>query len=64
MMLQKRAGHKKRHRRQAEPKKYLEVLIAADPTVIKFIGKDQLESYILTIMNIVSVLLSGEYFEF
>ena len=55
MMLQKKEGLKHRHRRQAEPKKYLEVLIAADPTVIKFIGKDKLESYVLTIMNIVSV---------
>lgn len=44
-----------RHRRQVQENyKYMEVLLAADQSVVKFIGKDKVEKYILTIMNIVN----------
>ena len=34
--------------------RYLEVLIVADTTVVNFVGKDKVKSYILGLMNIVS----------
>ncbi|XP_060559602.1 LOW QUALITY PROTEIN: A disintegrin and metalloproteinase with thrombospondin motifs 3-like [Ruditapes philippinarum] len=36
--------------------KYLEVLIAADTSVVDFIGKDRIKSYLLTLMNIVNTI--------
>ena len=34
--------------------KYLEVLVVADTTVVDFIGKHRIKTYLLTLMNIVS----------
>ncbi|XP_045210598.2 A disintegrin and metalloproteinase with thrombospondin motifs gon-1-like [Mercenaria mercenaria] len=36
--------------------KYLEVLIAADTTVVDFIGKHRIKNYILSLMNIVNTI--------
>ncbi|XP_063446232.1 A disintegrin and metalloproteinase with thrombospondin motifs 3-like [Mytilus trossulus] len=53
--IQMRTNNRSRHRRDAsDSKKYLEVLLAVDPSVVKFIGKEKVESYVLTIMNIVN----------
>lgn len=55
-LIQMKTNNKSRHRRDAsDSKKYLEVLLAVDPSVVQFIGKDKVESYVLTIMNIVSL---------
>lgn len=37
--------------------KYIEVMAAADSSVVKFHGKEKAEKYILTLMNIVSKFL-------
>lgn len=34
--------------------KYLEVLIVADTTVVNFVGRTKVKTYIMTLMNIVS----------
>lgn len=36
--------------------KYLEVLIVADTTVVDFVGKDRVKTYILSLMNIVNTI--------
>ena len=36
--------------------KYLEVLIVADTTVVNFVGKAKIKSYLLGLMNIVSTV--------
>lgn len=48
----------RREKRQTgSGRKYLEVLIAADTSVTSVIGKDNLDTYLLTLMNIVSICL-------
>lgn len=37
-------------------RKYLEVLVAADTTVVSFVGKDRIKRYLLTMMNIVNTV--------
>lgn len=37
--------------------KYIEVMVAADSSVVQFHGKEKAEKYILTLMNIVSIAL-------
>lgn len=37
--------------------KYIEVMAAADSSVVKFHGKEKAEKYVLTLMNIVSKFL-------
>lgn len=47
----------KRVKRQASgEKKFLEVLIAADTSVIDLVGQKKVKKYIMTIMNIVRIL--------
>jgi len=37
--------------------KYLEVLVVADTSVVEFIGKDKVKTYIMGLMNIVSTII-------
>lgn len=39
-----------------EPMKYLEMALAVDHTVIKFHGKQRVQQYVLTLLNIVSLI--------
>lgn len=45
-----------RKRRHAKPGSYsIEVLLAVDDSVVRFHGKEHVQNYVLTLMNIVSV---------
>ena len=44
--------------------KYIEVMAAADSSVVKFHGKEKAEKYVLTLMNIVSKFFHLFYYLF
>lgn len=49
-------GEVERKRRHAKPGSYsIEVLLAVDDSVVRFHGKEHVQNYVLTLMNIVSV---------
>ena len=51
-----RLGETERKRRHATPGSYsIEVLLAVDDSVVRFHGKEHVQNYVLTLMNIVSV---------
>lgn len=54
-MRPKGRNHRREKRQTGSGRKYLEVLIAADTSVTSVIGKDNLDTYLLTLMNIVSI---------
>lgn len=56
-MRPKGRNHRREKRQTRSGRKYLEVLIAADTSVTSVIGKDNLDTYLLTLMNIVSICL-------
>ena len=45
---------RKRHKRSVSKENYVETLVVADKTMIAYHGKQEIEPYILTVMNIVS----------
>lgn len=48
---------RRRHRRHATDDDYnIEVLLGVDDSVVQFHGKEHVQKYLLTLMNIVSVL--------
>lgn len=52
-------GEAERKRRHAKPGSYsIEVLLVVDESVVRFHGKEHVQNYVLTLMNIVSVLES------
>lgn len=52
-------GEVERKRRHAKPGSYsIEVLLVVDESVVRFHGKEHVQNYVLTLMNIVSVLES------
>lgn len=55
-------GEAERKRRHAKPGSYsIEVLLAVDDSVVRFHGKEHVQNYVLTLMNIVSVPASGNW---
>lgn len=51
-----RLGEAERKRRHATPGSYsIEVLLVVDDSVVRFHGKEHVQNYVLTLMNIVSV---------
>lgn len=56
-MRPKGRNHRREKRQTGSGRKYLEVLIAADTSVTSVIGKDNMDTYLLTLMNIVSICL-------
>lgn len=56
-MRPRERDHRREKRQARSGRKYLEVLIAADTSVTAVIGKDNLDTYLLTLMNIVSIFL-------
>lgn len=57
-MRPKERLHNRRKRQASGARKYLEVLIAADTSVTAIVGKDKIETYLLSLMNIVSQTIS------
>lgn len=54
--------HRRRHRRDAGEDDYnIEILLGVDDSVVRFHGKEHVQNYLLTLMNIVS-LFSYFYF--
>jgi len=50
-------GMRRRRRRSVVSKRsYVETLVVADKEMVGYHGQDRLESYLLTVMNIVGVL--------
>lgn len=53
-------GDVERKRRHARPGGYsIEVLLAVDDSVVRFHGREHVQNYVLTLMNIVSALRPG-----
>ena len=48
---------RKRHKRSVSKEHYVETLVVVDKTMIAYHGKQEIEPYILTVMNIVSAFL-------
>ncbi|XP_027623531.1 A disintegrin and metalloproteinase with thrombospondin motifs 14 isoform X3 [Tupaia chinensis] len=54
-------GEAERKRRHAKPGSYsMEVLLAVDDSVVRFHGKEHVQSYVLTLMNIVDEIYHDE----
>ncbi|XP_006889103.1 PREDICTED: A disintegrin and metalloproteinase with thrombospondin motifs 14 [Elephantulus edwardii] len=54
-------GDAERKRRHAKPGSYsIEVLLAVDDSVVRFHGKEHVQSYVLTLMNIVNEIYHDE----
>lgn len=53
--LKEKLSETQRNRRHAEKENYnIEVLLAVDDSVVRFHGKEHVQNYVLTLMNIVS----------
>nr|XP_033697746.1 A disintegrin and metalloproteinase with thrombospondin motifs 14 isoform X6 [Tursiops truncatus] len=56
-----RLGEAERKRRHAKPGSYsMEVLLAVDDSVVRFHGKEHVQNYVLTLMNIVDEIYHDE----
>lgn len=49
--------HHRRRRRSISREKWVETLVVADPKMMEYYGKNGVESYVLAVMNIVSISL-------
>lgn len=59
-LLEERLGEAERKRRHARKDDYnIEVLLAVDDSVVRFHGKEHVQNYVLTLMNIVRLSLGG-----
>jgi hypothetical protein len=58
LMRPNKRNLRRRKRQTNSGRKYLEVLIVADTSVTAIVGKNKLETYLLTLMNIVSRILN------
>lgn len=47
--------HHRRRRRSISREKWVETLVVADPKMVEYYGKNGVESYVLAVMNIVSI---------
>uniref|UniRef100_H3B101 ADAM metallopeptidase with thrombospondin type 1 motif 14 n=1 Tax=Latimeria chalumnae TaxID=7897 RepID=H3B101_LATCH len=60
-MIQEKLGELERKRRHAKKDDYnIEVLLAVDDSVVRFHGKEHVQNYILTLMNIVDEIYHDE----
>lgn len=56
-VVEQKLSESDRKRRHAKKDDYnIEVLLAVDDSVVRFHGKEHVQNYVLTLMNIVSVL--------
>ncbi|KAL5018314.1 hypothetical protein ScPMuIL_004036, partial [Solemya velum] len=51
---------RRQKRQTTDKKRYLEVLIAADTSVVDYVGKDRVKSYLLALINIVNMVYQHE----
>lgn len=59
-LLEERLGEAERKRRHARKDDYnIEVLLAVDDSVVRFHGKEHVQNYVLTLMNIVRLSSGG-----
>lgn len=49
--------HHRRRQRSISRERWVETLVVADPKMVEYYGKDGVESYVLAVMNIVSISL-------
>lgn len=55
-LVQEKLSESERKRRHAKKDEYnIEVLLAVDDSVVRFHGKEHVQNYVLTLMNIVSL---------
>ena len=58
-LVEHKLSESERKRRHAKKDDYnIEVLLAVDDSVVRFHGKEHVQNYVLTLMNIVSLILS------
>ncbi|KAF0021541.1 hypothetical protein F2P81_026206 [Scophthalmus maximus] len=56
-LVERKLSASERKRRHAKKDDYnIEVLLAVDDSVVRFHGKEHVQNYVLTLMNIVSLL--------
>lgn len=56
-LVEHKLSESERKRRHAKTEDYnIEVLLAVDDSVVRFHGKEHVQNYVLTLMNIVSLL--------
>lgn len=61
-LIEDQLGEVERKRRHAKKDDYnIEVLLAVDDSVVRFHGKEHVQNYVLTLMNIVRVFLLFVY---
>lgn len=54
--MEQKLSESERKRRHAKKDYSIEVLLAVDDSVVRFHGKEHVQNYVLTLMNIVSDL--------
>ncbi|XP_015201701.2 A disintegrin and metalloproteinase with thrombospondin motifs 14 isoform X1 [Lepisosteus oculatus] len=60
-LMERRLGESHRKRRHAKKEDYnIEVLLAVDDSVVRFHGKEHVQNYVLTLMNIVDEIYHDE----
>uniref|UniRef100_A0A8C6Y3U6 ADAM metallopeptidase with thrombospondin type 1 motif 14 n=1 Tax=Naja naja TaxID=35670 RepID=A0A8C6Y3U6_NAJNA len=60
-LIENQIGEAERKRRHAKKEDYnIEVLLAVDDTVVRFHGKEHVQNYVLTLMNIVNEIYHDE----
>ncbi len=61
-LVEHKLSESERKRRHAKKDDYnIEVLLAVDDSVVRFHGKEHVQNYVLTLMNIVSLLLYSHH---
>lgn len=59
-LVEHKLSESERKRRHAKKDDYnIEVLLAVDDSVVRFHGKEHVQNYVLTLMNIVSVIIKN-----
>ena len=62
--VEQKLSESERKRRHAKKDDYnIEVLLAVDDSVVRFHGKEHVQNYVLTLMNIVSILCVSSFLQ-
>ena len=60
----RRTTHARRKRRSLSMEHWVEMMVVADHEMVEFHGRDEVEKYVLTIVNIVSKVLANVFATF